>query len=55
MDPGQQRCVLLRHGDTEWSRSGRHTSRTDLPLTPNGERQAAALARLADLLQAVAA
>ncbi len=39
MDPGSQRCVLLRHGDTEWSRSGRHTGRTDLPLLLEGEEQ----------------
>jgi broad specificity phosphatase PhoE len=32
--------VVIRHGETEWSRSGQHTSVTDLPLLPEGEEQA---------------
>ena len=41
---------LVRHGETEWSRSGQHTSTTDLPLTDEGERVARSLrGRLADV------
>jgi broad specificity phosphatase PhoE len=45
-----QRLVLLRHGETEWSKSGQHTGRTDLELTDTGRVQAKAVGRaLAEL------
>ena len=43
METETPELVLARHGETEWSRSGRHTGRTDVELTQAGEDQARAL------------
>ena len=48
MDHRQGSLVLLRHGETEWSRSGQHTGRTDVPLTDRGEELGA---RTGELLE----
>src|SRR3954447_27033171 len=39
------RIVLVRHGEAEWSRNGRHTGRTEVPLSGHGRREAEAVGR----------
>src|SRR5437660_11939806 len=47
--------LLVRHGETAWNREGRYQGRTDIPLSPDGERQVRALgARLASIPLAAA-
>ena len=41
-----ERVYIVRHGETEWSRSGRHTGRTDVGLSARGESDAALLSRI---------
>jgi broad specificity phosphatase PhoE len=41
---GLEEIFLARHGQTEWSANGRHTSRTDIPLIESGQERARALA-----------
>ncbi len=47
------RLILVRHGETEWSRTGRHTGSSDISLTEHGERQARALSGQLDRLPVV--
>jgi len=46
MTPGTGRILVVRHGETAWSREGRHTGRSDVPLTPEGQQRALRLAPL---------
>jgi probable phosphoglycerate mutase len=45
------RVFLLRHGETEWSATGRHTGRTDIPLTDHGRELAAQAGRTYEALR----
>jgi probable phosphoglycerate mutase len=42
----KQRIVFVRHGETEWALKGKHTGKTDIPLTEKGQQQAKAVSSL---------
>lgn len=46
-DASTPRVFLMRHGETEWSKSGQYTGKTDIPLTAHGEAQVSSTAKIA--------
>jgi len=51
MHSAGQKIFLVRHGETEWSQSGRHTGRTDVPLTDTGKRAAESIGKALQRLE----